>query len=366
MTFLLIAFSGAFAALGMPSITSECGIPACHGTYTMAITSNATGTVNATVGDSFSLVIDAASYASSPSAGEMAVSVRSGWADNSNFSFTEEVILDNGAGDSNAVLGEITTIFFFSPQTAGNLTLRIWTAGISGISQSLDVLVLATIDDTPPIIDHPPDLSIPEGDLASNITWTLSEESPSGFEIFDNGISWVVEHYWEGAPIVLTLNNLTLGGHNITIVVWDAGGNNASDQVNVTVFDGTAPTIDSPDDLDFQEGSTENTITWHASDLHPTSFEITRNGTLVKSGLWNSSTEAITISVDGLTPGFYNFTIRVTDIGNNHVTDEVNVFVRTPVTPTGTPSQLPMEIIATGVLMAIGVCVVIIVAFKRR
>jgi hypothetical protein len=240
------------------------------------------------------------------------------------------------------------------------LTLRIWTAGIGAISQSLDVSVSAIIDNTPPTIDHPPDMSIAEGDLSKNITWTLSEESPSGFEIFDNGVSWVTEHYWEGAPIVLTLNNLTLGTHNITIVVWDASGNSTSDQVNVTVFDGSAPTIDSPPDSEITGGTTGNNITWHPSDLHPLSYEIYQDGLLVKSGQWNSSSEFILIPLDGLTTGTYNFSIRVTDIGNNNATDHVTVIVQP------TTSQIPLEIVLTGVLMAVGTCVVAIVMIKRR
>lgn len=364
--FLIIAISGTFVVWSLPTITSECGIPACHGTYTMTISSNATETVNVVVGGSFSLVIDAESHASSPTEGDMAVVVRNGWANNSEFSFIEGVILDNGDGDSNEVLGEITTLFYFSPQTEGNLTLRIWTAGVGAISKSLDVLVSAIIDNTSPIIDHPLDITIPEGNPACNITWTSSEESPSGFEIFDNGVSWVLEHYWEGAPIVLTLNNLTLGVHNITIVVWDMGGNHASDQVNVTVFDGTPPTIDNPVDLDIEEGTTGNTISWNASDLHPVRYEIFRNGTLVKLGQWNSSTELISISVDGLSLGFYNFTILVTDIGNNQMSDRVDVIVRTPETQTGTVFQLPLEIVLAGALIIIGLCVVGIAVFRRR
>ncbi len=358
ISIIIIALSGPFVTIGMPSVTSECGFSGCHGTHVMTISSNATGIVNTVVGGHFSLIVDAESHAITPAAGDMAVVIRNGWADNNQFSFIEEVILDNGDGDSNATLGVITTTFSFTSQAIGNWTLRIWTAGQVAISQSLDVPVLVTADDTPPSIDHPSDMSIAEGDASKNITWNPLDEAPTGYEIFDDGVSWVIEYYWDGSPIVLTLNNLTLGTHNITIIVWDASDNTISDQVYVTVFDGSAPTIDSPLVPDIIEGTTGNIITWHPSDLHPLSYEIFRNGTLVKSGQWNTSSETISISLDGLTPGTYNYSIRVTDIGYNHATDHVYVVVLPPT------SQLSLEIILTSFLLGVGTCVVIIVVIK--
>jgi hypothetical protein len=47
----------------------------------------------------------------------------------------------------------------------------------------------------------------------------------------------------------------------------------------------------------------------------------------VKSGLWNSSSETISISVTGLSVGQYNFTIIVYDVGGNTVSDIVWVTV---------------------------------------
>ncbi|NWF95633.1 MAG: hypothetical protein HXY34_05790 [Candidatus Thorarchaeota archaeon] len=114
------------------------------------------------------------------------------------------------------------------------------------------------------------------------------------------------------------------------------GNNTARDEVLVVVFDGTAPTVNSPSDINYNESTTGHSITWDPSDLHPHSYAIYLNGTPVRSGLWNSSSEVIVISVDGLLRGTYNYTLVVTDIDNNTAADTVIVTVAPPPTTTVT------------------------------
>ena len=137
----------------------------------------------------------------------------------------------------------------------------------------------------------------------------------------------------------MSVDSLAVGSYNYTIRVLDIGGNSASDTVFVFVLDGTIPTIDSPADISYVEGETGNSITWNPSDPHPLGYEIFRDGVLAKSGAWNSSGETISISVDGLTPGDYNYTISIADLGNNIVVDQINVAVTSPTTTTSLPTQ---------------------------
>jgi hypothetical protein len=44
-------------------------------------------------------------------------------------------------------------------------------------------------------------------------------------------------------------------------------------------------------------------------DLLPHNYTIYRDGLVVKSGLWNSSSESITYDLSGLAVGVYSFTI---------------------------------------------------------
>ena len=73
-----------------------------------------------------------------------------------------------------------------------------------------------------------------------------------------------------------------------------------------------APKIRHPEDISIDFESTGNSITWIAIDKNPTTYTVTRNGTQVDSGSW-SSAAGITVSVDGLPIGSYNYTCIVTD-----------------------------------------------------
>ncbi len=89
--------------------------------------------------------------------------------------------------------------------------------------------------------------------------------------------------------------------------------------------DTSLPSIDQPADMDYEEGTTGNTITWTPSDAHPSHHVVYRNGTEVASVSWDGS--SITVEVDGLSVGIYNYTIVVYDISGNWVSDEVIVTV---------------------------------------
>ncbi|MHA2135773.1 MAG: NosD domain-containing protein [Candidatus Thorarchaeota archaeon] len=60
------------------------------------------------------------------------------------------------------------------------------------------------------------------------------------------------------------------------------------------------------------EGASGLELTWKAYDANPLSYEITSNGTIIESGPWDGRN--ITISLDGLEVGTYNFTVTVIDI----------------------------------------------------
>jgi hypothetical protein len=89
--------------------------------------------------------------------------------------------------------------------------------------------------------------------------------------------------------------------------------------------DRTAPTLNHPMDIGYTVGATGNSITWSLSDEHPVSYQVLMNGTVVKAGDWNSTSEQVTVLVDGLVTGVRNYTIIVTDIAGNTATDEVIV-----------------------------------------
>jgi hypothetical protein len=311
--------------------TKECG--QCHTiTGVLTLTSDAGGTIDATIGIPFTIEVYSTGYTGGDEA--YGISVQSGWADNDDFSFTPDAVADQSSEDTNSNVNEITSSFEFTPLSAGSFTIRIWVAASGSYSTSLDISVsVSSGDSTPPSVDSPPDRQISVGDPTESITWNPSDENPNCYEILDNSVA-MRSGSWTGSSITVMLDILTIGAHDITLTVWDDADNSASDTVVVTVVDGDPPTIDHPSDVTYDEGAVGNTITWSPYDLSPANYSLFFEGSLLKSNTWNASDETITVSVDGLTPGSYNYTILVTDSDDNSVLDTVFVHVNDITPPT--------------------------------
>ncbi len=186
-------------------------------------------------------------------------------------------------------------------------------------------------DRFPPIIDHPADVSYAEGSTGHTITWNPYDDNPDHYEILRNGTS-IVNTSWDGSAISLNVDGLSRGIYNYTIVVYDRTGHTNNDSVYVIVNDATAPSIDHPDDIHYDEGSIGNSITWSPSDLHPNLYEVYRDGLKIESGQWTGG--SIVVNVDGHTAGIYNYTLRVLDQDNNEAQDTVFVYVEDHNAPT--------------------------------
>ncbi|MFX1580235.1 MAG: hypothetical protein ACFFBJ_11345 [Promethearchaeota archaeon] len=152
---LLIA-AGVFSVEAFPTQTNPCGN--CHTTTgVLVLTSNATGTVDATVGVPFVLMLNQTGYSGGD--GKVAIAIRSGWSDNDQFSFTEQGVEDGVASDLNPTSDQVTVAIELTPLSAGSWTVRVWTAGKSGmVGTSLDISVAvsaATSTTTTPTTTEP-------------------------------------------------------------------------------------------------------------------------------------------------------------------------------------------------------------------
>jgi hypothetical protein len=92
--------------------------------------------------------------------------------------------------------------------------------------------------------------------------------------------------------------------------------------------DCTSPTVVGSDDIEIAAGTEGVSINWTATDLNPESYEISRNGTIVKEGKWNESGEVVSLTLSsGLCPATFNYTITATDSGWNTASDSILVTV---------------------------------------
>lgn len=113
---------------------------------------------------------------------------------------------------------------------------------ISGLGGSIDYHPIF-LDSVAPIIDHPLNVEYVVETTGHSITWTLYEENPSNYVIFRNDAE-VISNIWDGNPIIVNADGLSVGVYNYTIAVHDTSGNTVSDIVLVTVLSlvNTTPT----------------------------------------------------------------------------------------------------------------------------
>lgn len=196
-----------------------------------------------------------------------------------------------------------------------------------------DTLLVTVSDTTNPELSSPSDVVYELGSTGNRIHWNATELDPDHYDILRNGS--IVDHVsWNGGEINHSIDGLSVGFYNLTIVAYDASGNSAADTVFVEVVDTVAPSIDRPADIEYVAGSTGHEISWTVSDLGASFYQILRNGEVLVDAAWDGS--PIVVNVDFLIPGIYNYTLVVADEGGNLASDSVLVTVSESTTTTTT------------------------------
>jgi len=258
---------------------------------------------------------------------------------------------DSGVWDGSSITVSVDGLGFGKH----NLTLVAYDTCYNSV---IDTVLVTAVDTSEPICSNPSDMQISEGSTGNAIIWTPWDATPSSYRVLRNGTE-VDSDVWSGSAIVVSLDGLGFGVYNYTLSLFDLVGHSASDTVIITVLDATPPTIDRPMDIIYEFGVNGNVIAWHPFDLHPASYGILRNDSIVRSGGWDGS--AITILVDGLAIGAYNFTLIVRDVQGNWVSGTVFVTViAVPFTP------MTVAIAAGGVGIVAFLALVVVVRRKRE
>jgi hypothetical protein len=211
-----------------------------------------------------------------------------------------------------------------------NYTLQLWD---NNGEWSRDVVWVYVQDTLAPAIDSRLDKYIEYGDPTGSINWTASELLPHSYEIYLDGVL-IDDGAWGGGMVTVSITVSDLGSYNYTVFLNDTSGQVSTHTIWVFIEDTTSPTINTPADIYYDEGDTGNSITWSPSDLLPSSYVVYMDEAVLKSGAWNSSSESIIVSVDGLAFGAYNYTIVVADSTGNTATDEMWVYVHDGTLPT--------------------------------
>ncbi|MFX0113034.1 MAG: hypothetical protein ACFFB3_00650 [Candidatus Hodarchaeota archaeon] len=116
----------------------------------------------------------------------------------------------------------------------GEHNLTIIAKSVEGIVSDPATSIFTVVDEAPPSVNTPGDISYVVGSTGNIINWTPSDDFPESYTIYQNGTS-VDSGSWDGSYIEISIDGLALGTYNYTLVIIDGGGNSASDTVIVTV-----------------------------------------------------------------------------------------------------------------------------------
>ncbi|MBD3405221.1 MAG: hypothetical protein GF411_03680 [Candidatus Lokiarchaeota archaeon] len=209
-----------------------------------------------------------------------------------------------------------------------------------------DTVTVEVIDTTAPDIDSLDDTDYELGTTGQILCWNISDLNPNLCQLYVNG-NLDVSESWTGPNFTTPVDCLELGVFNYTLLVKDTSNNQATDTVLVIIIDSTNPEINSPMDMEYEFNSSDNHIIWEPTDLDPGNFTIYLDGEIVDSQNWDGS--QITLNVDDLDLGEYNYTVVVSDDSGNTVEDTVFVHVVDTTSPTiDSPADYTYEVGTTG------------------
>ncbi|MCE7737489.1 MAG: hypothetical protein GPJ54_21545 [Candidatus Heimdallarchaeota archaeon] len=218
-----------------------------------------------------------------------------------------------------------------------NFTIVIYDQYDNFASNTTWIIVLD--QNNPVIVSSPSNFTYEEGTTGNSLSWTVNDNHPFTFMIYRNNSNIFSGGWLSGFPITIGIDNLSVGAYNYTILVNDESANSDSNTTFVTVEDNVTPTLVSgAEDVSYAGGTTGHTLSWTYTDNNPLNYILLRDNIQIDTNIWYSS-GSITINIDGLPDGIYNYTIVVYDISNNSRSDSAEVTVADSPVFTFTPSN---------------------------
>lgn len=202
-----------------------------------------------------------------------------------------------------------------------------------------DTVIVNVVDTTPPSITGLTTYEYEAGTSPHSIMLMSSDLYPQSYQILLNGTS-TLSGIWNGSEIEVHVAGLSLGAHNFTIVLHDTSMNSGHHTVLVIVVDTISPSISNLTAVEFEAGLEANYLTWNVFDLFPETYDVYVNGSLWRSGEWESGT--LEVGFDKVDLGIYNVTIVIYDTSGNWVSD--TVFVRVVPPESSVPLILSLSI----------------------
>jgi hypothetical protein len=252
----------------------------------------------------------------------------------------------------NRVFGIIAAIFFLSSIVGAVVLLgsdpAIPTPGAKNH-------IAPSTDTNPPTVSHPGPQGVVAGQTGASFVWNVTGSTNGAtYTIYKNGTVFESGVWTSGGSVNCNMSNLSPGIYNFTIFAFNSNGND-NHSVIVTASPSPSPVITSPGNGSFTVGGI---ISWTATDdgTNTTTYTVYRNGSIVATGAWTSGV-AISINLNGLSPGKYNFTLVVDDGLGGISQDEIIATVQVA------PGTASIDGVVWGIVIAFA-CVGALVVFK--
>ena len=161
----------------------------------------------------------------------------------SNMKIHHNNFIDNAAGAASQAFDSGSNNFWYdSSVNEGNYWNDLGGAGtyaLDGTAGSIDLYPLSSpavyIDEFPPVIEGDDDLIITEGTLGIVLNWTVHDDNPANYSIYKDGILVSSGNWVDGQLITVSIDGLSVGIFEYTLIAEDDVGNSSSDTIEVSV-----------------------------------------------------------------------------------------------------------------------------------
>lgn len=274
---------------------------------------------------------------------------------------------DNDSDYSSPEFLEYTTATSFALTTPLDDNSYFWrvraldTAGNQGAwSETWVINIDTTEPNSPPVLITPLNDTITQDATPSLLTDITAEAVEWNYQIStSDNFGTLVENVTVASNGWTVVSPLSEGRYFWRVRVGDSSDNWGSwSAIWTFTIDTTDPIISGPVDFAFSEGATGYNISWVITETNLYTYEVYLNDVVVDSGLLTLDGDTLSISVDGLSVGSYNYTVVVTDSAGNFAVDTVIVTVNIFIS-----EFIPTVMILSPVLI-VGFCIYLI--SKRR
>lgn len=237
---------------------------------------------------------------------------------------------------------------------------------------------ISVVDSVAPVIAGPDEVIFALGSM-HDINFTITDALPAEYQVYENG-TLQESGSIAGSSVTYSIFSLVRGFVNLTLVVNDTSGHDASFSTAVWFIDSYLPVITGAGEAYLNLTETDTiTLQWQPSDQYPASYQIYVNSLPIYDTPqpWNGSSIRYEYSIDS--EGVYNFTLQVFDEDGNtaafstFVTAEASSGSTTgtasgTTAPTTDPTDPPLFLSPEFLLATIAIMglVVGVVALKRR